>query len=579
MRFLNAAGRWAAAWAVTVAAALFAVLVLSQRGSSPVMDELVAPAIGAAELRAGDHGFLDVHPPLARTLLALPLLAGDVPIPYPSTQCDPDRPSQWCVNRFAISFFYQDGVADPDALLDRSRRVNQGFAAIATGVATWTAYALGGGAASAITGLLFLTSPLWIAHSRIATNDLVPAVFGLLAMIALASLRSSGRRRDLVLLGLFTGMATAAKFSAIPFALGVALVLLGDALVRPERFPAFPRIAAPRVAAVAALGTVALVGVTAVLLAYGGDASRLAADLGRMAARADEGHPAYFLGRTSRTGWLAYFPVALLVKAPLGTLGLTALALGVGAAAIRRAGLRALWTSWAPPFALPGGVYMVYTVAAGVNIGLRYWLPLVPVLFIGIGVVLARTRKRWIGAATAVLIVVNVASVSRAWPDYLAYFNEAAGGPAHGDRYLSDSNLDWGQDLERLARVLAEHRIDTVTLAYFGAAPPAHYGIRYEALYDVFRHEDPDAGPPLPTPDYLAVSVTLLTGQYLRGLEWLRDRVPALRAGWSIRVYDLSRDADAHRRLAAMYEALGHPRTARGHLERARSIEAQVSVR
>ena len=35
-------------------------------------------------------------------------------------------------------------------------------------------------------------------------------------------------------------------------------------------------------------------------------------------------------------------------------------------------------------------------------------------------------------------------------PDFLAYFNELAGGPANGYRHLVDSSLDWGQDLPKL---------------------------------------------------------------------------------------------------------------------------------
>jgi hypothetical protein len=32
-------------------------------------------------------------------------------------------------------------------------------------------------------------------------------------------------------------------------------------------------------------------------------------------------------------------------------------------------------------------------------------------------------------------------------PHYTAYFNELAGGPSNGWRYLSDSNVDIGQDI------------------------------------------------------------------------------------------------------------------------------------
>ena len=39
-------------------------------------------------------------------------------------------------------------------------------------------------------------------------------------------------------------------------------------------------------------------------------------------------------------------------------------------------------------------------------------------------------------------------------PNYLAYFNQLAGGPSQGYKHLADSSLDWGQDLPALKRWL-----------------------------------------------------------------------------------------------------------------------------
>src|SRR5206468_11421522 len=66
------------------------------------------------------------------------------------------------------------------------------------------------------------------------------------------------------------------------------------------------------------------------------------------------------------------------------------------------------------------------------------------------------------------------------YPDFLAYFNEAAGGPRGGSRALVDSDLDWGQGLKSLSSWLAERGIaEPVNLCYFGTAEPRFYGLRF----------------------------------------------------------------------------------------------------
>ena len=81
-------------------------------------------------------------------------------------------------------------------------------------------------------------------------------------------------------------------------------------------------------------------------------------------------------------------------------------------------------------------------------------------------------------------MLVAYASVSlRIWPDYLAFFNEFAGGRDNGYRRLVDSSLDWGQDLPELKQWLDRNRgTETVYLSYFGSADPAYYRIDAKVL-------------------------------------------------------------------------------------------------
>ena len=67
---------------------------------------------------------------------------------------------------------------------------------------------------------------------------------------------------------------------------------------------------------------------------------------------------------------------------------------------------------------------------------------------------------------------------------------------------LGDSNIDWGQDLPALKAFMAENKIDTINLAYFGRVDPRIYGIRFR----------PFIGKKL-LPGYTAVSVNYIQGR------------------------------------------------------------------
>jgi len=68
-----------------------------------------------------------------------------------------------------------------------------------------------------------------------------------------------------------------------------------------------------------------------------------------------------------------------------------------------------------------------------------------------------------------------VLSVLAAWPGYLAYFNELAGGKRSGPMVALDSNFDWGVDLYRLKKWADARGVERLTTLYFGRLPASDY--------------------------------------------------------------------------------------------------------
>ncbi len=252
-----------------------------------------------------------------------------------------------------------------------------------------------------------------------------------------------------------------------------------------------------------------------------------------------ESRPAYLMGETGDAGWWSYFPIAFAIKTPVATLALMvagAVALMTRAAVIRDPVLAAGLATFAV-------VWWLSAVSSHINIGHRHLLPAYPCLFVAAGATAAWRDRR----AGRILIALAVGwlftATVRIHPHYIAYFNELIGGPENGHRYLADSNIDWGQDLKRLARYGREHPTERLKLAYFGSAMPQAYGLRCEMLpsFEPFA----EARAKLDAGTYV-VSVTQMLGVY---------EPTARRAYWA--------DASNRATYAALWELFASSATAR----------------
>jgi hypothetical protein len=210
----------------------------------------------------------------------------------------------------------------------------------------------------------------------------------------------------------------------------------------------------------------------------------------------------------------------MATKTPLATIaaGLAGLALLIWLASKRgwQPSLTSAAKNWtALCLLLPPAIFMLSAMRSNLNLGLRHVLPVYPFIFIGIATATAAAWQRWrlytrIGCA--VLAAALASETFAAFPNYIPFFNAAAGGARGGLRILGDSNLDWGQDLKLLAQWQQRHPGANLYLVYFGIADPWAYGIDYVNFPGgyPFGEKRTIRG----DPGFLAISATMLQGIY-----------------------------------------------------------------
>lgn len=208
--------------------------------------------------------------------------------------------------------------------------------------------------------------------------------------------------------------------------------------------------------------------------------------------RATGGNTAYFLGEINNIGFPLYFPIVYLIKETLTLHILTLLALIIGLWQFVKNKLyrwfnlhELLRQNIAQVLMLAFiALYWYSSINSILNIGVRHILPTFAFVFL----LVSQQITAWLEnadstklvknlkyAGLAILIIWQAVSVIKIYPSFLAYFNESIGGPSQGYKYVVDSNLDWGQDLKRLAAWVETNNINKIRLNYFGGGVPEYY--------------------------------------------------------------------------------------------------------
>ena len=550
-----------------------------QRQQSATFDEPIHLAAGYAALAYGDYRFEGTHPPFMRMWAALPLLFMD-DVRLDTTVIDRTPPREWVSGDTAFTYATKVLFIDNDAnRLLNAARIMIVLWSIALGVLVfaWTYEWFGLVPASWAT-VFYTISPTVLANTSLVTTDagITCFLFGTVYFLWRTTRRYSAA--NLAGLTGFFMLAIVTKFSALILApmIVVLLVLAARAgtCITPRRIGALLLTLAA--AAVLAIWTIygfryapsesapwilsletaplartvpALAGLTGWIDRHHLLPNMFTEGFLMFAQSMTDGH--FFLaGDYSSSGWWYYFPLAFLIKTPIGFLVL----LGIGAAVCLRR--RREFGSLNEYFLfVPVAIYLAVAMNNPFQVGIRHILPIYPFLLLiaaaGVQALVHTLSGRLVLAGTVAIWIVGLASV---YPHTLTFFNVLVGGPRHGSQYLTDSNVDWGQDLKSLKSWMNRRDVHRLHLAYFGSADPAYYGIDYAGLPAAtpgFRLPDaPEHWSRPALPGYVAISATVLTGVYLDP-QWrlfysgVRRRTPTAIIGNSIFVYWLDRWPDA----------------------------------
>ena len=236
-----------------------------------------------------------------------------------------------------------------------------------------------------------------------------------------------------------------------------------------------------------------------------------------------EGHYSYFLGESVSRSSVLYFPVLLLTKSPIPLLLLSI----VGFASKRP-------HAWVPAFVIMA--ILAPACLSNINIGVRHILPVYP--WLGILAAMGFTGLRGqalapIRSFSVILLAWAGFGVVVSMPDLLPYFNEFAFG--RPERITVDSDLDWGQDLQRLGDEIRERQIAHIHIAYFGTAVVEKHiptGVRVHHLKPHTRVSG-------------WVAVSAFNRFATKGYEWLDNYEKACVVGASIYLYHIPRGRNA----------------------------------
>jgi len=398
-------------------------------------------------------------------------------------------------------------------------------------------------------GLLSLSacalSPTLIAHSRLATADVMAALFSLVFFMSLMEYFNRPRVTAALGLAVALGFSMLARYTCLLWAV---FALFAPFLAKVTDFtesldkPGKVRMVFHTLVVIVVAWLVVVAGYQGKNVGrhpdmeFSSRALKLLSPAARYAplprdflsgldhrlldARAEEwGRGHYLFGERYQGGKWYYYLAALAVKEPIAHL---VLFLGaVFLIVIRRPRDRdeLILLSSIVALLVAGSLF------GALQDGIRFMLPAYPAAFVLMGKLgseafekapewpagfegkFAPTKSWKKGFRIAeriglgLLVAAMLGQHALIWPDYIPYFNLAARHFLKNQPALLNSDLDWGQDLPGLARWMKKNDLNAVDLAYCGHDDPARFKISYTLPA---RHSDNK---------FIAVSADFLAGE------------------------------------------------------------------
>ena len=601
--------------AIAILAVMFGLSFFTLKGDSAVVDEVAHIPAGYSYLKYGDYRLNPEHPPLLKDIATAPLLLLHLKFPDKIAAWTTEPNGQW---EAGWNFIYHIGN-NADAILLYSRLPIL-FLGLILGFCIYKFCLKRYGPPTALLALTFYAlSPNIIAHDHFVTTDLGIAAFTFFAIWAfLEWLKSPRSPKRIAVATLFFALAELAKFSAVmlvPFFVGLVVIKLISSFGTPSGKQWRKDVLAYVIGLVIIFGA----GGVLVWLFYVPHTTHMTAAVqdklisaslpngyynlyGKYLAqfnnvsilrpltqyllgvfmvinRVQSGNVTYLLGDVTNQSFLLYFPISFVLKTPIPMLILILTTFGAAVVGYMRKTPLKVWSNFTTysrdhftelASVLFIAFYSYISITGNLNLGIRHLFPMMPFIFILVAKktldLYHKIRKpghKTIAAAVLGLLTAwYVVGAFMQYPAYLPYINELFGGSAQASRYLSDSNVDWGQDGKRLVEYVNNNPdIDKIAVDYFGGADMRYYFCkrRYDKQGDLIADASGydcggskyiewhvDYGKPHTT--YIAVSETYLVSDIFYAkyrprpynYQWLRDKTPVKQIGDSIYIYKVN---------------------------------------
>ncbi len=529
---------------------------------APTYDEPLHLTAGYSYLKTGRY-YLNVydHPPFAEMFSAIPLIFMK---PILLTQHPTwERYQQYS---FANLFLYHNRV-DSEKMLNSGRIMMLLLSCVLSLAIFFWSKELYGLSSGILSIFLYCFSSAFISHGSLVTTDLPLTLFYFLSLYSFYKLLKEQRIIYAAFTGISLGFALTSKFSAV-IVPGIYLILL---VVYWRKFSIkFDKL----FLSVAVLSIFCFV---VLLFVYQFNSINLYFEgLFRTFKRLSMGRSTFLFGNYSTTGWWYYFIYTFLIKTPIPFLLILLIS-----------GIKSLPE---PVLVIPCLIYFFFASISKVQIGFRHILPIFPFLIVISSSVVStdsnknNTKPPILNFILLPLIGWYIFGCMKIHPFHLSYFNEFVGGAKNGYKYLTDSNIDWGQGLKKLGKWFLKQKYKGIYLCYFGTADPHYYNIKYIGIgfVDNLSYDERPGDNIQFTKDepvIFAISVTNLQATYYADKKifaFLKEIQPIEEIAYSIFVYDITKNPKALRKLAEIFASTGNFKQSEFLYKRAMQFESSI---
>jgi hypothetical protein len=577
---------------IFILSVVFVVSLVVSRQESTIMDEQAHIPAGYSYVKYNDMRLNPEHPPLLKDLAGLFLLPFNPKFPTETAEWQNGINEQWTLGKIFIHSNNADQITFWSRFPIILIALLLGFF-----IYKWTKE-LAGTAAGLFALLLYAADPNILGHNHYVTTDLGIAAFIFIAFYFFIRFLKKPIWKNVLLAGIFLSLAELAKFSGVLlfpiFTLAAVIyaifkkVELDKSKIReigeyagkyilvivicfvsiwilyqyntfnmpPEKVQDIARTVFGDTGSGKIAKSVVIQMSTLPLLK---GMSEYFLGVFMVFVRITGGNTYYFLGKVSNHASQSYFPIVFLLKETLAMLILILFSLFYGAygtlknifSGNQEFFITNIWEKFkiylresVVQYSMLGFIllYAYLSVTGNLNIGFRHLFPILPVAYVLVSKTIfgwlkkinSEITKKTLGIILALFCVWIILEPVIAFPSYLSYYNEIAGGHLNGYKYVADSNTDWGQDLKRLNNWVKKNNIDKIRVDYFGGASPAYYlGDKFVPWHSGLDEE----------PGWYAISATFLEESIHReknpgdkSYEWILKYEP-IRIGDSIFVY------------------------------------------